>query len=177
MRTSATTAGAAVVVLALMAPGVSAYPSRVENSYKVTTTGGTCDVTVVASATPGVAVANGALTGIESVNCSALTFTPYYIHLDGWFSGTSLDPLHVLYSDETFRHCERQKSCYKSRSKIWFPPGDHYVTHDVTIDVAPYAVADTFLSFPQQCRVSSSDRGRLICGFTQWVTMPTPAGG
>lgn len=169
-----TAAGGVLVLLGATASSASAYPSRVENNYRITTTGGTCDVTVVASADPGVAVANGALRGIESVHCEALSFTPYYINLTGAFSGTSLDPLNVLYSDEPTRRCERQKACYWSRSKVWFPPGDHSVWHEVRIDAAPYAVAETFLSYPGGCRVSASDRGHLICDFTQWVTMPGP---
>ena len=168
-------AGALLILLAATASGASAYPSRVEDNYKVTTTGGTCDVTVVASTEPGVAAANGRLRGIESIHCEALTYTPYYIHLSGGFSGTSLDALNLLYSDEPDRHCEWQKACSWSRSKGWFPPGDHYVTHEVDIDVAPYAVEQTFLSFPQDCRVASNDRGHLVCDFRQWVTMPAPS--
>ena len=174
MRNVVAAAGA-VLVLAATASSAFAYPSRVENTYKVDTTGGPCDVTVVASAEPGVTSVNGVLRGIESVYCGALTFTPYYIQLSGEFSRTSLDPLDLLASVEPGRRCERQKTCHLSRSKGWFPPGDHYVTHAVDIDVAPYAVGDTFLSYPSGCRVASNDRGHLICEFTQRVTMPGPA--
>jgi hypothetical protein len=176
MRT-ATVAVSVVLVLGATASSASAYPSRVEDDYKVTTTSGTCDVAVVASTEPGVAAVNGALRGIESVHCEALSFTPYFIHLSGGFSGTSLDALNLLDSAGPDRHCEWSKACYGSRSEGWFPPGDHYVTHEVDIDVAPYAVGETFLSYPQGCRVASNDRGHLVCDFKQWVTMPGPVSG
>jgi hypothetical protein len=175
MRNAIAAVGAVLVLVGATASSAFAYPSRVETTYKVKTTGGTCDVTVVASTEPGLAAVDGQLRGIESVYCGALTFTPYYINLSGGFSNTSLDPLNVLYSDEPDHRCERQKTCYWSRSKAWFPPGDHSVTHAVDIDVASYAVGDTFLSYPSGCRVASNDRGHLICAFTQWVTMPAPA--
>jgi hypothetical protein len=175
MRNGIAGAGAVVMLLAATASSASAYPTRVEDSYRITTTAGTCDVTVVASTEPGAAAAvRTNLRGIESVHCEALSYTPYYIHLEGGFSDTSLDPLNVLYSDEPVRHCSWQKACYWSRSKGWFPPGDHYVWHEVIIDVAPYAVAETFVGYPQACRVSDGDRGHLRCYFQQWVTMPTP---
>jgi hypothetical protein len=176
MRRGLAAAGA-VLVLVATASSASAYPPRVEDNYTIGMDGGTCGVTVVASTEPGIAAVNGRLRAIESVHCEALSYTPYYIHLSGWFSGTSLDALNLLYTDESDRHCEWQQACYWSRSKAWFPPGDHYVTHDVDIDVAPYAVGETFLSFPPDCRVAANDRGHLSCHFRQWVTMPAPVTG
>jgi hypothetical protein len=174
MRRSATAAGALLVLLAA-APSASAYPTRVETSYTIGTNAGTCRVTVVASVDPGVAAVDGGLTGIESVHCEALTYTPYYIELSGGFSDTNLDVLDVLEPAEPSLRCQWRDSCYKSRSDGLFPPGDHYVTHYVDIDVAPYAVGPTYTSFPAGCRVAASDRGHLICSFKQWVTMPTPS--
>ena len=164
-----------LVLLAATAPSASAYPSSVSNRYTVDTTYGRCVIDVAARAEAGVAAVSGRLVGIESVNCAALTITPYRIYLSGGFSGTSLDLLDLLGSGEPDRICEWQKTCSWSRSEAWFPPGDHYVTHEVDIDVAPYAVGQTYVSFPRECRVAASDRGYLSCDFQQWVTMPAPS--
>lgn len=165
---------AAVAVLAATASSASAYPSSVTNRYTVSTTYGNCVIDVTARADAGL-VALGSLTGYESVNCNSMTVTPYRIYLSGGFSNTSADRLDLLHSGEPNRICEWQKSCSWSRSGGLFPVGDHSVRHDVTIDIAPYAVSQTYLSYPGQCKVAASDRGYLGCSFWQSVTMPAPS--
>jgi hypothetical protein len=175
-RKATAAAVAAFALVAGTASSASAYPQRVEDDHTVGTIYGPCEVAVVALAEPGLAVVNGRLTAIESVQCESLSVTPYYIDLSGSFSETSLDPLDVLYSGEPARRCEGQKSCYWSRSKAWFPPGDHYVTHDVIIDLtAQSGTSQRFTSYPGDCFVVASDTGRLKCHFRQRVTMPAPA--
>jgi hypothetical protein len=171
---ASSTAAAVLALLVGTASSASAYPASVSDTHTIGTVYGTCVVDVSARAEPGLAVI-GQLTGTESVNCGSLSITPYRIYLSGAFGGTSADPLNVTHSGEPNRTCERQDACYWSRSRSWFPPGDYSVTHEVDIDIAPYAVAETYLSVPSGCRVATSDRGYLACHFTQRVTMPTPS--
>lgn len=173
-KVSAATA-AAFALLAATAAGASAYPSQVTDEYRIETVYGTCVVYVTARADAGLAVI-GSLTGTESVHCEPLTITPYRIYLSGGFGGTSLDVVNVTDSDEPDRVCAWQDACYWSRSRAWFPPGDHEVTHDVSIDLTSQSThSQYFTRLPAGCLVTAPDSGRVICHFGQWVTMPTPS--
>jgi hypothetical protein len=179
MRNGAAAYVAAVVLLAAAAPSATAYPTHVSNTYRVTTnnpSGGQCEVSPVAWAHGTVL---GSLEGVEYVSCN---FSPYSIYLDGGFSDTSLDVLNVT-SDTAgdSRRCEWWPpgyTCNWGRQRGYFPAGDHYVSHEVVIDLHPQSYqTQQFSSFPPGCSVAASDRGRLTCVFKQWVTVPTPVSG
>jgi len=175
IRKGALAVGAALAVIAGTASNAVAYPSNVTTAYSIGTIYGTCAVYVSARVEPAPAVVGG-ITAAESVECGSLSITPFWIQLSGGFGGTSLDVLNLSNSVVPERRCEWQKTCYWSRSKGYFPPGDHEVRHDVWIDLTETSTSSQrFTSVPSRCLVSANDSGLVRCDFRQWVTMPTPA--
>lgn len=172
MMRNAVAAGA-VLLLGIAASSAVAYPQHVSNTYRVSTNAGeSCDVSPVAFAKGSVL---GSLEGIEYVDCNV---SPYYISLDGGFSNTSLDKLSLFYDpSDGYARCEWSWTCHWSRQRSYFPAGDHYVDHEVIIDLRPETIfTNRWSSYPAACEVAA-DKGRLICDFRQWVTIPGPASG
>ena len=167
--------GAALAVTAATASSAFAYPSNVTTAYNIGTIYGTCAVYVSARVEPGPAVVGG-ITAAESVECGSLSITPFWIQLSGGFGGTSLDVLNLSNSVVPERRCEWQKTCYWSRSKGYFPPGDHEVRHDVWIDLTETSTSSQrYSSVPGACDVATNDSGLVRCDFRQWVTVSAEA--
>lgn len=175
MRNAIAAVSVVVALLAAAASSASAYPTNVTNGYTVGSVYGPCTVYVAARIEPAPAVI-GRITATESVDCGSMTITPHWIDLSGSFGSTSLDVLNLTESVEPDRRCNAQKTCYWSRSKGWFAPGDHEARHQVMIDLSLTSTSSQqFTSVPGACRVAANDSGLLTCDFRQWLTMPAPA--